>query len=276
MSLSTLQEIVDGVNFPIHDPGNPDYHSMVAFCQARLRKDGIVELPGFLSAKGIRDIRNEAERLTPLGHPADGRATVYSSAFMAGQLPDPRFTPDHPRNTLSESVVSAVACDLIQKDSPLLRLYESHQMKRFIADAFALEAVHPFTDPLFPLNILEYGEGGRSDWHFDGGRYSPFTVLLDIRPAGCGGNFEYVPNVRSRYSENYEDVGRVLHGDTELVHNAGRSSGTLVLLVGTRTMHRVTPVLGATSRLVAVLSYSPLPDMRVADPFLLARFGRAS
>ncbi|MGI5159047.1 HalD/BesD family halogenase [Microbispora sp. CA-102843] len=272
----SMADVVDVSAYPLGDHADPRYRAVVKSCQTRLRDYGIVELPGFIANDARNYICAEAERLARFGNHTSGTSSVYSLVSEAGALSDSRFPADHPRNFPCRTAVNAVAYDLIPEDSLLRRLYESDEMAQFIAHAFALPSVHRLTDPLYPLNVVEYGKGDRNDWHFDGGRFAPFTVLLDIRSAESGGDFEYVPNVRSKDDENYDAVSRVLHGDRDLVHGCPRAAGSLLLLVGTRTLHRVTPVGEGRSRLIAVLSYSPHPGMRVSDHFLRARFGRTS
>ena len=89
-------------------------------------------------------------------------------------------------------------------------------------------------------------EGGCQQWHFDRGK--AVITLLAQAPEG-GGHFEYVPNIRSDDSENFQAVSRVLDGDREHVRTVELTAGTLMLFRGHYALHRVTPVEGKRRRL---------------------------
>ena len=86
------------------------------------------------------------------------------------------------------------------------------------------------------------------------------TLLLQAPEAG--GVFEYVPDLRSDESENFEQVQQVLDGDSNRVKRLKLEAGTLSLFRGHYSMHRVTEVEGSRTRIQAILGFSTTPDLQ--------------
>ena len=120
-------------------------------------------------------------------------------------------------------------------------------------------ALYPLADRQQCLNISVMEQGGCQQWHFDRGR-SAITLLAQA-PEG-GGIFEYVPEIRSDQSENFEAVGRVLDGDRASVRQVEITPGTLMLFRGHYSLHRVTPVEGKRRRLQLIFAYAARPDQQ--------------
>ena len=76
-------------------------------------------------------------------------------------------------------------------------------------ETFALQVpdgAHPqphrlyrYADPMGALNLAVMGEGERLHWHFD---QTDFVTSIALRPSEAGGDFEYVPLIRSAIDEN--------------------------------------------------------------------------
>jgi hypothetical protein len=50
--------------------------------------------------------------------------------------------------------------------------------------------------------------------------------------------------------------------------------GTMLLFEGRNSIHRVTPIAGRTTRLVALLAYDTKPGTRSSKGLQMARYGR--
>src|SRR5260370_16137156 len=85
-----------------------------------------------------------------------------------------------------------------------------------------------------------------------------------VRPPLGGGQFEYVPMLRSADNENLEGVRRLLQGDRSGIRSMSGGAGTLALFRGHFSPHRVTTVTGPRPRIIAVLSYASTPDARLS------------
>ena len=80
-----------------------------------------------------------------------------------------------------------------------------------------------------------------------------------LRPADEGGLFEYVPDLRSPTDENEAGVSAVLDGERAGVRTIDLRPGDLQFFLGRFALHRVTPNLGDTTRLLLIMSFSEKP-----------------
>ena len=119
------------------------------------------------------------------------------------------------------------------------------------------------TDPLARVNVMSYGKGEALNWHFDRSQY---TTTLLIRPAEAGGEFEYRSGLRSDSDPNYDGVAKLLLGNDPHVSVEPLAAGSLNVFAGKNTAHRITPVRGNRSRLVAVFSYYDRPGVTFSVP----------
>ena len=127
------------------------------------------------------------------------------------------------------------------------------------------------TDPHQGLNISIMAEGGCQQWHFDAG--DMVTTLL-LQEPDAGGLFEYVPGIRSDADENFDAVSRILDGDRTGVHSLSLQAGALNLFRGHYSLHRVTRVEGARTRLQAILGYSDRADLRGSRKSSVLHYGQ--
>ena len=97
-----------------------------------------------------------------------------------------------------------------------------------------------------------------------------------IQPAEAGGLYEYAPAIRSADEENFAAVDRVIDGGRDGVRTLDMDAGALVLFRGRYALHRVTPVEGATPRLLAVLSYDTKPGRMLTEHTRRIFYGRAA
>ena len=151
-----------------------------------------------------------------------------------------------------------MAADLIPDHHLLSRLYYSSVLTNFLAQVLG-QPVYRNQDKYQSLNISMMNAGGRQQWHFDSG---PMVTTLLLQAPEAGGVFEYVPELRSDESENFEQVQQVLDGDLERVKHLKLEAGSLSLFRGHYSMHRVTEVSGSRTRIQAILGFSTSPDLQ--------------
>jgi len=258
--------LVDLATYPILDLEAPAAQALVARCRTALAATGAAELPGFLTSEATERIVKESDALVGAGHFAETRATVYLGLPEAG-LPD-----GHPRGRLGgRSAVEAIAYDLVPPAHALRRLYEWDGLMAFVGAALGKEPLYRYADPLGALNVAAMKAGDELQWHFD---QTDFVVSIALRDAAIGGDFEYTPLIRSRDDERYADVRAVLDGDRSRVRTIPMTPGTLLLFEGRNSMHRVTPIAGGETRLVALLAYDTRPDTVSTVLLRRARYGR--
>ncbi len=240
---------------------------MVERGREQMRATGACEIPNFVRPEALPAFVADARRLAPLAHRSGGLGTVYLG------FPDESFPLDHPQQWLGDYGVGAVAYDLFPADSPIRRLYEWDRLTAFVAAIMGLDVIYPYADPLGALNLAVMGDGEQLQWHFD---QTDFVVSLAVQDADNGGDFEVAPQIRSAGDEHYDDVARVLAGDRDRVVTLPMQPGTLLVFAGRYSLHRVSPISGATPRLVALLGYDTKPGTMSSDLLKEVRYGRVA
>lgn len=264
--IASLVDLLDLTRYPLDQPGSGAHRALVAESREQLRDRGASELTGFLTADGLEAMVADALEREPDAFRSGGLGTAYLG------LPDETLPEGHPRRHWGDYAVGAVAYDLFPDTSPLRQLYEWAPLRTFLADVLDHDAVHPYADPLGALNLATMGDGDQLQWHFD---QTDFVVSLALRDAEVGGDFEVVQRLRTDQDENYERVAAVLAGSRSEVVRVPMTPGTLLIFEGRNSLHRVSPISGATTRLVGLLGYDTRPGTMSSELLKLVRYGRS-
>ncbi|MGY8862901.1 MAG: HalD/BesD family halogenase, partial [Pseudomonadales bacterium] len=118
-----------------------------------------------------------------------------------------------------------------------------------------------------------YASAGQElGWHFDN---SSFAITLLIQSPTYGGQFEYVEKLRNsdQGDMNYTGVSQVLSGEIE-GQAVSVDAGDLMLFRGRDALHRVTPTLGDTTRMLVVLAYNAEANVALSESARMTFFGR--
>ena len=144
----------------------------------------------------------------------------------------------------------------------------------FLCAVLGIAAVHPYADDLSSINVHFASEGCELGWHFDN---SSFAVTMLLQAPEGGGVFEYVAGVRNADAGEmaYDTVGAVLDGDHP-VETLVFGPGDLVLFRGRNAMHRVTPTVGAVTRLLVVFAFNDRSGVALSDSALQTFYGRTA
>jgi hypothetical protein len=126
-------------------------------------------------------------------------------------------------------------------------------------------------DALARVNVMEYRDGEGLNWHFD---RSVFTTTLLLQAPAVGGEFIYRTGLRTADDPNYDGVARLLRGQEPDVQSLTLAPGTLNVFFGRDTPHRVAPVEGDRSRVIAVFSYFPRPGVEFSREEQIGFYGR--
>lgn len=237
-----------------------------ASCRAALDADGLLVLPGFLTAAALDAIRAEAAEKRRLAYFCAQRHNVYLTPA------DPAFPPGHARNREVDSSKGCITDDQVANDSALRTLYDDEQFREFLCSVLGEQSLYEYADPLSSINVHYAGAGQELGWHFDN---SSFAITLLIQEPESGGQFEFVRAVRNadQGEMNFDAVNEVLDG----ARKPGRvtmKAGTLVLFRGRDALHRVTPVVGGTTRVLVVLAYNARPGIALSESARLTFYGR--
>jgi len=240
---------------------------MVESGRLQMQTSGACEIPGFVRTGALDEFIEDARQLAPLAHRSGGLGTVYLG------FPDESFPLDHPRQWLGNYGVGAVAYDRFPTVSPIRQLFEWDELRAFVAAILGLETIYPYADPLGALNLAVMGDGDELQWHFD---QTDFVVSLALQDADEGGDFEVAPFIRDAGDERYDDVARVLAGDRDPLTVLPMTPGTLLVFAGRHSMHRVSPIRGATPRLVGLFGYDTAPGTMSSELLKAVRYGRVA
>jgi hypothetical protein len=266
--VSGYADVVDLDTFPIDDLDSDRGRALVSNCREQLAESGVCNLPGFITPAAVATMVALASTLAEKAWHSDQSHTVYFEDV------DPDVAGDHPRAYTIRSAKRGIAYDYVPADAPLCRLYESADLTRFIGAVLGKPVLYRSADPLDALQITLFEPTDELGWHFDN---SEFSVTVMYQQAEAGGDFLYVPALRSEADENYAGVRRVLLGeDLDSVKTLPSAPGTLAVFQGRNAVHRVSPVEGGIARVNSVLTYGERPDMRLSDLTSLLFYGRTS
>lgn len=250
------ESFVDLKRYPITDLDGPNGRALIERIRAEMEANCICALPEFLTPQALERMAAEAVALEPLGYQGPTEASPYFFNYQLDQLD--QLPPDHPRRRKTPRNMRQIATDLIPPTAAVRQLYEWDGLTRFLAAAVGVEQLYRSADPYQALNISVMDEGGCQQWHFDTNEVN-ITLLLQAPEAG--GEFEYVPLIRSDENENFDEVNRVLNGDRSRVIQLSQQPGMLVLFKGRRSIHRVAPVRGTRRRFQSILAHNTKPGV---------------
>ena len=249
-------QLIDLERFPIHDLDSSLGRDFLRECQAELDATGGCNLAGFVRDRAIEGMVAEALELVSLAYRKDTQRNAYFTQD------DPALPPDHPLRRFFPLRMAQLANDVIPKDAAIQQLYEWNPLTEFIRRVLGLDALYRTADPFLALNLTYLRAGDLQPWHYD---HNEFTVTLLLQEPESGGEFEYVPKLRTEDDENFEAVERLFDGTYRDIHALPRRPGTLTIFKGRHAMHRVTEVHGDRLRISALFSYDGLPNQRADD-----------
>ena len=244
--MDKLKSIVNLNAYPIHDLGRPESLEVIARAKEQLESRDACHFGGFLSDTGLADFLAEAQALESAAHASNNWYTPYYGR------PDSNYPAGHPLNSAVHFAVRYVSRTLLPKGSPLRYLFEDSTLLNFLRALVPDEPLYRYSDSRGSLNYTVMTQGDELGWHFDA---CELVASILLRPAEAGGVFQYIPAVRTADDERFSAVASVLGGQDHQRPTVGFAPGDMVLFRGRHSLHRVTPVQGDTSRLIALMSF---------------------
>jgi hypothetical protein len=248
-----ITEIIDFEKYPIGESSRPG-RRVAEQCRAELAADGASQLDGFMRPAAVQAVLEEAHTFSGQAFRTDAVHNAYFTELATGT------GEDDPRGVKLHSSKRALGFKYCSASSPLRTLYEWDGLVAFLKDVLDLPDLYRDADPVGACSVMFYDEGDELGWHFDN---SEFAVTLMLQECRAGGEYEYVPAIRTADDENFAAVQAVLDGAREPVRSLHPAPGALTLFRGRYSMHRVTPVRGTATRVNAVLAYASTPDHRL-------------
>lgn len=265
---AAVADLVDFARYPIDDLDSAAARAIVASSRESLDDTGICRLPGFLRPGVPARLAAEAAALVPSAHRQDHDDIPYGRYRERQQ----EFPADHPARRRSRFRMGLVSYDELPESGGIKRLYHWDGLTRLIGALTGNPTLHRTADPLLSCNVSVLGPGDTHGWHVDG---NDFSVTLLLQEPEAGGQFEYAP-VASPTDENFAAVGRVLDGDRTDIVAPPLTAGTLSVFRGRWSIHHVTPVAGARTRLQVIFSYHVEPGMVFPEATRRNYLGRAA
>ena len=243
--------------YPLAEDGNLLRSAAIARAKADLDRQQVCVLENFITEDARRRMIADVMATLPDAYPNRSHRTCFLDQRPNLDLPD-----DHPKNTCFDASYRMMAYDLFDPEGALPAFCLWEPLRRFVADILGEAELFLNADPYQPANVLCYGEGDRSTWHFDRG--NEFTVTVMLQEPEAGGIFEIAPEILERQDDDSVDMSAladVLNGDKTNVIQVPRAPGSLVIFRGDRSVHRVSPIEGDRLRLMAVLVYETRPGV---------------
>jgi len=246
--------------------GTADRRPLVEGARRRIAETGCALFPGFVTEAALAGMVTEANA----AYERSFRREVSLPAYEKAPLEDVPIS--HPLRRKNPYKMFVAAADLLLREGPILRLYQSDELTRLVADVLREPILYRVADPMLNCVLTYMNEGDQHGWHFDA---NDFVVSLLLQSAESGGEFEFAPWVRSDTDENYGEVDRVMDGTSALTRRLRVEAGTLIVFCGKRALHRVAPVVGGRRRIIALLSYDRTLEMHYSEALKMNATGRA-
>ena len=258
-------ELSEIINQKVYNLLDTDF---VQKCKIDLDQNGVLTLSNFLNANTLKELVVEAKDAASQAYFTNSTHNVYLTKI------DNRFGLDHVINKQLVSSKGCICTDQIKLTSKLKTLYSSSTFKSFIAAVVGETSLFPYDDPLSSINVHYAGEGQELNWHFDN---SEFAITLLLQSPIGGGEFQYLKDFRNadKNEMNFEGVDKLLAGSIA-PSILTMKPGTLVLFRGRNSIHRVTPTIGDTKRILVVLAYNSEPGIALSESARKTFYGRLS
>ena len=252
------ETLIDLNRYPIDRLDDPRRAALVERCRRDLAEGALCSIPGFIGPEAVA--RMAAELAPHYGKACYQRSTynfAHGYAWQDGEKPDD-LSPDDPRRISLLSSYAQLRNYQISTECLLRRLYLWQPLSDFVRDIFGLPVIFRSQCPHLSLTLKIEGEGDIDNWHYD---TNDGVVSILLSNADEGGDFEYVPYLKSADDERHDRVARVLADPETQAIRRHAEPGDFTLFNGRLSLHRITPVgPTATPRVVALLCWDGEPD----------------
>ena len=253
--------------YPIHDPGDDATRALIERCRGELESQAFTVLDDFLPHEAVARFWDESMALSDL---TVRREKTRSAYLDTPDEEDTSWPQGHPRRQFFHTSWGVVADDLIPDSHGLRMLYAWEGLTAFFSEVLQVRPLYRHADRFQALNINVLTPGDEQAWHFDD---MDFVVLLYLTTPEAGGELECASLVRNDDDPCYDKVARAFDGTYAQLHRRPSVAGTLTIMRGNHSVHRVYPVEGETPRLTAVLAYDRVPDKYEGDAINIQMYG---
>ncbi len=258
-------DLVDIERYPIADLECGAGADFLSECQHSMETRGWCNLDGFIHARALDRLKQEANDLLPDAEILHVKRNIYQGAI------DPSLPEDDPRRMEFMHVAVQLADDQIPGDTQIKQLYRSDMLTDFVRRAQGKTQLYRCADEFQALNVVALPPKHWHAWHYD---TTECTVTLLLQAAERGGEFTFLPNSRTDDSEDHAAVDRLLAGDMTHARTFSRGAGTFTLFRGGDSLHGVTKVEGHRPRISAIMTYDEQPDRVIDDDINVRIYGK--
>lgn len=256
----------------------------------KLRETGAVTFPSFLDPAALLQCVQDARAQEDAAFTTDDTHTAYLQPMDVDKFP-----LDSIYNHEMRTLVASTAFDELPAGSPLTGLYHHPTLLRLVS-LLVNKKLFWSEDPLGCCSINVFRPGYYHSFHFDESEFSTTLMLQDAEDESSG-LFQCTDPLRQTSDElvlsqvaavidKYDENTRESRQFTELVVNGTKDPvpllhtldfrpGTLAIFSGSKSLHRVTPVKGNRSRLVAVFTFATQPGFCNSPQVQTLFWGRA-
>ena len=259
-----LHALVDLERYPILNLDEGRGRAFLQECCDHMAAHGWCNLDGFVHPDGLRRLADEANALLPEAEHLTIKRTIY------GGTVDPSVPKGDPRRREYTHQALQLADDQIPAHSLIQQLYRSELLTDFVRQVQGKSELYHYADEFQALNIVALPPGGWHGWHYD---YNECTVTLLLQAAEKGGEFTFLPDVRTADGEDSARVDRFLAGDMSLAKTFSRGAGALTLFRGEYSLHGVTQIEGDLPRVTAIFTYDEQPGRVASDEINMRIYG---
>ena len=258
-------DLIDLERYPIHALDRAPGAAFLRRCRDQIDRQGWCNLDGFIRPAALEALAGEANALLPGAEALTIKRTIY------GGKVDASAPEGDPRRREYTHHALQLADDQLPADTLVQRLYRCDVLTDFVRRVQGKAELYRYADEFQALNIVALPPGSWHGWHYD---YNECTVTLLLQAAEEGGEFTFIPNVRTAEDENRDIVDRFLAGDMSHAKTLSRAAGTLTLFRGEYSLHGVTEVKGKLPRITAIFTYDEEPDRAASDEINIRIYGR--
>ena len=251
--------------YPIDTPENPETQRLIQDCRVELSENGMCVLPDFVSVTTLERMQQEAISLSP---------GAYYNEHWRTSLREGGDSPVGESTKATRASVWLIAFDQMGPDSPSRQLYESDDLLNFVSEITGQTELYRCVDPIVSCSFTIFRNGDELGWHYD--PKTNLVVTLQLQKADEGGDFEFANGVRSHEFDDTEIELSIIEGRYTGVQRPDLQPGTLTIINGHTSFHRVTPTSGHKERVMAIFNYSTTPEYHFSEKIRKKFFGRVT
>ena len=252
------RDLINLKDYPLDVKDSDVYRDLVATHRRKLVDTGLTILPGFLTSTGVELFNAQIDQRMHQAYFSEHGPSSYFSDY-----------PGELQHDILDSISYCMGRDKLL-NTAMDTLYQWSPVRSLVADVTGNPEVFLHEDPSNALIVQMYKPGCKIGWHFD---RALFACIINLSEPAAGGVFECAPNLRSEEDPGYDEVQKVLEGTSDRVQRHQVPAGSLSIMLGRYTFHRVSEIAGLRPRTSLVLTYETRPGVRISDADRATIFG---